>query len=147
MSIQARKIYLLDPQKLSPETIAVAFAKTSRSPKSFQDIAAELTDEQIQWFWDSEQGGFFFTSSDHQETIVRLKHPIDGAVPSGISVSAENLHALIGYQLQGVSEQRVEKYRTLLRDTVRSVMPLVSRAPVAATRMGSVAIGMQSSSE
>lgn len=111
------------------------------------ELAAELTDEQIQWFWDSEQGGFFFTASDHQETIVRLKHPIDGAVPSGISVSAENLHALIGHQLQGVSEQRVEKYRTLLRDTVRSVMPLVSRAPVAATRMGSVAIGMQSSSE
>ncbi|MCH1496581.1 MAG: thioredoxin domain-containing protein [Rubripirellula sp.] len=111
------------------------------------ELAAELTDEQIQWFWDSEQGGFFFTASDHQETIVRLKHPIDGAVPSGISVSAENLHALIGHQLQGGSEQRAEKYRVLLIDTVRSVMPLVSRAPVAATRMGSVAIRMQTSSE
>jgi thymidylate synthase ThyX len=40
-----RQIYLLDPQKLDPETIAVAFAKTSRSPQSFRKIAAELTAE------------------------------------------------------------------------------------------------------
>src|SRR5574339_72963 len=41
-----RDIYLLSPRALSPETIAVAFAKTSRSPESFRDIAAELSDEQ-----------------------------------------------------------------------------------------------------
>ncbi len=40
-----RQVYLLDPKKLSPETIAVTFAKTSRSPQSFREIAAELTDE------------------------------------------------------------------------------------------------------
>ena len=40
-----RDIYLLSPRALSPETIAVAFAKTSRSPDSFRDIAAELSDE------------------------------------------------------------------------------------------------------
>ncbi len=40
-----RQIYLLSPKELSPETIAVAFAKTSRSPESFRDIAAGLTDE------------------------------------------------------------------------------------------------------
>lgn len=40
-----RRIYLLSPKNFSPETIAVAFAKTSRSPKSFDEIAAELNDE------------------------------------------------------------------------------------------------------
>lgn len=40
-----RRVYLLDPKELPPETIAVAFAKTSRSPKSFQEIANELSDE------------------------------------------------------------------------------------------------------
>ena len=40
-----RDIYLLSPRALSPETIAVAFAKTSRSPESFRDIAAELSDD------------------------------------------------------------------------------------------------------
>ncbi len=40
-----RRIYLLSPKELSPETIAVAFAKTSRSPESFREIAAGLSDE------------------------------------------------------------------------------------------------------
>ncbi len=40
-----RQIYLLSPRELNPETIAVAFAKTSRSPESFREIAAGLTDE------------------------------------------------------------------------------------------------------
>ncbi len=42
---RSRRIYLLSPKNLSPETIAVAFAKTSRSPKPFDEIAGELTDE------------------------------------------------------------------------------------------------------
>jgi thymidylate synthase ThyX len=40
-----RQIYLLSPKVLSPETIAVAFAKTSRSPESFREIADGLSDE------------------------------------------------------------------------------------------------------
>lgn len=45
-----RDIYLLSPRALSPETIAVAFAKTSRSPDSFRAIAAELSDEKSAQF-------------------------------------------------------------------------------------------------
>ncbi len=43
--MKTRDIYLLNPKELSPEVIAVAFAKTSRAPESFREIAAELTDE------------------------------------------------------------------------------------------------------
>jgi thymidylate synthase ThyX len=39
-----RQVYLLNPRQLGPETIAVTFAKTSRSPRSFKQIADELTD-------------------------------------------------------------------------------------------------------
>ena len=45
-----REIYLLSPRALSPETIAVAFAKTSRSPESFRAIAAQLSDEKSAQF-------------------------------------------------------------------------------------------------
>lgn len=45
-----RDIYLLSPRQLSPETIAVAFAKTSRAPESFREIAAELSDESTAQF-------------------------------------------------------------------------------------------------
>lgn len=43
--MKQRDIYLLNPKELSPEVIAVAFAKTSRSPESFREIASGLTDE------------------------------------------------------------------------------------------------------
>ncbi len=46
----SRQVYLLDPQSLPPETIAVTFAKTSRSPQSFREIAAELTNEKSAQF-------------------------------------------------------------------------------------------------
>ncbi|MBI5822653.1 MAG: FAD-dependent thymidylate synthase [Chloroflexi bacterium] len=45
-----RDIYLLSPRALSPETIAVAFAKTSRAPESFREIAAELSEEKSAQF-------------------------------------------------------------------------------------------------
>jgi thymidylate synthase ThyX len=45
MSESPRRVYLLNPREFSPETIAVAFAKTSRSPESFDRIASELTEE------------------------------------------------------------------------------------------------------
>ncbi len=50
MPAPKRAIYLLSPKQYSPETIAVAFAKTSRSPESFREIAAELSDEQSAQF-------------------------------------------------------------------------------------------------
>ncbi len=50
--MKTRDIYLLNPQELSPEVIAVAFAKTSRSPESFREIAAGLTDEKSAEFHD-----------------------------------------------------------------------------------------------
>ena len=46
----SRRVYLLNPQELRPETIAVAFAKTSRSPKPFDEIAAELNDDRAARF-------------------------------------------------------------------------------------------------
>ena len=45
-----RDIYLLSPRALSPETIAVAFAKTSRAPESFREIATELSEEKSAQF-------------------------------------------------------------------------------------------------
>lgn len=44
-SLRRRDIYLLSPRLLPPEVIAVAFAKTSRSPRPFREIAEELTEE------------------------------------------------------------------------------------------------------
>jgi thymidylate synthase ThyX len=45
-----RQVYLLDPQQITQEAIAVTFAKTSRSPLTFKEIAQELTEEKTSQF-------------------------------------------------------------------------------------------------
>ncbi len=53
--------------------------------------AGELTEQQIDLFWDEGQGNFFFTSRDHESLLVRQKEYQDNATPSGNSVSCLNL--------------------------------------------------------
>src|SRR6185312_536055 len=53
--------------------------------------AEELTATQIEQFWDAEEGGFFFTSNDHEELLARSKDPADSVTPSGNAVTAGNL--------------------------------------------------------
>ncbi len=53
--------------------------------------ARRLVDKMISDFWDEENGGFYFTSNDHEELIVRNKDFFDNATPSGNSVGADVL--------------------------------------------------------
>ena len=77
-----RQVYLLDPQCLKPEVIAVAFAKTSRSPESFREIAAQLTNEKSAEF--------------HEKWVVGYGH----------SSVAE--HAILHVAVEGLSRLAVE---------------------------------------
>jgi uncharacterized protein YyaL (SSP411 family) len=53
--------------------------------------ALELADLMLQRFSDSEHGGFFDTSIDHETLITRPKDVFDNATPSGNSVAADVL--------------------------------------------------------
>ncbi len=53
--------------------------------------AQRLADLMITEFWDADNGGFFFTSNDHEDLIVRNKDFYDNATPSGNSVAADVL--------------------------------------------------------
>lgn len=53
--------------------------------------AKNLTQDLMKNFWDNETGGFFFTSENSEELLVRKKTAYDGAMPSGNSVSMMNL--------------------------------------------------------
>lgn len=77
-----RRIYLLSPKDFSPETIAVTFAKTSRSPQPFDAIAAELNDERSAKF--------------HEKWVVGYGH----------SSVAE--HAVLHLALENVSRLAIE---------------------------------------
>lgn len=55
------------------------------------NAARRLTDDQLSAYWDQKQGGFFFTSSRQEVVLARLKNAYDNEMPSGNSISAQNL--------------------------------------------------------
>ncbi len=96
--------------------------------KKWLTSAEQLMTKQIELFWDDARGGFYFTSADHESLIARSKTFTDGAQPSGISVSAENL-VLLSQALKNADYlQRAEK-------TMQSAAQLLERSPAGATRM------------
>src|SRR5438105_3601168 len=55
------------------------------------NAAMQIADRMIELFWDSEDGGFYFTGKDHESLITRSKDFFDNATPSGNSVAADVL--------------------------------------------------------
>ena len=58
--------------------------------EKYIEIAMELSEYQIDQFWDFDNHGFFFTATSGEQLLVRSKEVYDGAIPSGNSVSAYN---------------------------------------------------------
>jgi uncharacterized protein YyaL (SSP411 family) len=71
--------------------------------------ALELNSELIKNFWDEANGGFYFTSNDVEELIVRQKEINDGAIPSGNSVAMLNLIRLGRITANSDLEQKAAK--------------------------------------
>ena len=58
--------------------------------EKYLEIAMDLSEYQIDQFWDFDNHGFFFSASSGEQLLVRSKEVYDGAIPSGNSVSAYN---------------------------------------------------------
>ncbi len=109
----------------------IALHRTTSQSKWLEN-AQQLTDQQLDHYWDTQSGGFFFTADDSESLIVRFKDPLDNAVPSGTSIAAENLAYLASVTGQ-------ERYAKKLHDTLASVTPMFRRAPAAMPRMAIIA--------
>jgi uncharacterized protein YyaL (SSP411 family) len=72
----------------------------TRFRRSDLDMAIALADALLERFEDSANGGFFFTSHDHEPLIHRPKPAHDNATPAGNGVAARALIAL-GHWLGG----------------------------------------------
>ncbi len=79
--------------------------EVSGEAKYFEE-ARRLADTMIGEFWDQENGGFYFTSNDHEELIVRNKDYFDNATPSGNSVGADVLLRLARFS----GDERYERF-------------------------------------
>jgi hypothetical protein len=59
--------------------------------KVYLQRAVEFMETLLVRFWDEKEGGFFFTSDDHEVLITRSKPAFDGSIPSGNSAALLNL--------------------------------------------------------
>jgi hypothetical protein len=90
--------------------------------------ACALADLLLDQFEDRERGGFFFTSHDHEQLLVRMKPLHDNATPSGNGVAAGALIAL-GH-LTGVV-----RYVEAAERALRLFAPALARSPAGAATM------------
>jgi uncharacterized protein YyaL (SSP411 family) len=81
--------------------------EASFEPRWFE-AARQLADETIERFGDPERGGFFTTSSDHEELIARRKEVGDHPIPAGNSSAALGLLRLAALSGERRYERRAE---------------------------------------
>ena len=95
------------------------------------DEADRLTDEQLELFWDENVGGFFFTSSQHEQLFARSKVPTDTVTPAGNSVAASNLLYLADALHKPEYAERAE-------GCLRAASPLLDEHPSAVPQLAVV---------
>ncbi len=85
------------------------------------DFLIKLTDILMNDFQDHDNGGFYFTSLNHEELIYRPKSYMDESLPSGNSVVVDVLSEL--YELLGES-----RYIDAVENTIRSAHDSLDRS-------------------
>jgi uncharacterized protein len=92
------------------------------------DFAIALAEALLARFQDDENGGFFFTSHDHERLIQRPKSAYDNATPSGNGIAAFALQRL-GHLVGEV------RYLQAAENTLRAFSPIIQRNPAACPSM------------
>jgi uncharacterized protein len=88
------------------------------------EFAIELADILLEAFEDQENGGFYFTSHDHEQLILRTKPFMDDALPAGNGVTAAVLQKL-GHL---IGEPR---YLESAERTLKTAWPALDQYPAA----------------
>ena len=94
----------------------------------YLENAIELIVEELNLFWDTSIGAFFFTAVDSESLIARQKETYDGAVPSGNSVSMLNLLRLAQLTGNDDFEKKADSLGKVFAENIR-------QSPVAHTLM------------
>jgi uncharacterized protein YyaL (SSP411 family) len=105
----------------------VSVYETTFEPRWIR-AALELAEQMIALFWDTQDGGFFYTGNDHETLIARTKDPHDNATPSGNSMAVSAFLRLA--KLTGRTDLFEKAERTL-----KLFRGLMSRSPTAAGQM------------
>jgi uncharacterized protein YyaL (SSP411 family) len=74
--------------------------------------AQALSQTMVEQFWDEQNGGFFFTGTDHETLITRNKDFYDNAIPGGNSVAA---HVMLRLSLLTGEQEYRQKAELVLK--------------------------------
>lgn len=80
-----------------------------------------LNRELLEHFWDSTQGGFFFTADDSESLIFRKKEFTDAAIPSGNSIEMLNLLRLSRITADPELEDRAQGLERAFSKLIRKI--------------------------
>jgi hypothetical protein len=87
--------------------------------RRYLEKARAFTETLLRHFWDESSAGFFFTSDDHEQLIVRSKPAFDGSIPSGNSVACRALLRLYHLTENDDYRQRAEAMLNLYAGPLR----------------------------
>jgi uncharacterized protein len=109
--------------------------------KRWLNEAKRLTDLMVQLHGDDKQGGFYYTSNDHEKLFARGKEQYDGAQPSSNSMAARNLVVL--WKKTGA-----ERYAELAEKTFRALAGPLKENPGSLTALAdALAIYLEAKAE
>ncbi len=94
----------------------------STGAKRYLDQAEVLMTVLLDHYHDQANGGFFFTSDDHEDLLLRTRDPFDKAIPSGNGVAAGVLVRL--WHRTGKA-----RYRQAARQSLDAFLPLMHQSP------------------
>lgn len=117
--------YLDDHALLIDAILALLTVRFDAAALAF---ATQLADALLERFEDREQGGFFFTATDHEALIHRSRSFSDDATPSGNAIAAQALQKL-GWLL---GEPR---YLAAAERTLQAAWPQLAESPLGLVHM------------
>ena len=116
---QARHLGFLDDHASLCNALVTLYE--TQSERRWLDTATRLADAILARFADSEAGGFYYTSSDHEPLIARKKDLWDTPVPSSTGLAATALLRLARHTGR-------DDYRQAAKDTLGVSIAWMERA-------------------
>lgn len=123
---QSKQKAYLDDYAFLLEGILVLY-KITKQDKDLK-LAIQLANNLLEYFEDKENGGFFFTASDHEPLIMRPKPLMDEALPSGNGIAALGL-----FNLSELTKDM--RYKTAAQNTLKVAAKSIIDYPIAHTSL------------
>ncbi len=94
----------------------------------YLSFAKDLASSLVEYFYDENKGGFFFTASDHEPLILRPKQFSDDSIPCGNAIAISALNKL--GQILGDDD-----YLQIAENSLKAAWPVMNQYPSAHSAM------------